>query len=120
VDGGDDERFVAARSAGIRHVVKLSAAMVEDPGADDAITRWQRSCEEVLRGSGLRWTFLRPRSFMSNTLSWAASVRAQRVVRALYATSRNACVDPRDVAEVASPALTGDGHEDRSHVLTGP
>ncbi|MFF4371247.1 SDR family oxidoreductase [Streptomyces sp. NPDC001594] len=117
----DDRRFLrAAREAGVRHVVKLSAAAVEDSRADDLITRWQRGNEDLLRGSGMEWTLLRPRSFMSNTLSWASSVRSAGVVRALYGTSANSCVDPRDVAEVAVRALTEPGHAGRVHVLTGP
>ncbi|MFJ5042115.1 SDR family oxidoreductase [Streptomyces parvulus] len=121
IGGDDDARFVgAARSAGVRHLVRLSAAAVADPGADDLITRWHRAGEDLLRGSELRWTVLRPRAFMSNTLSWAASVRSERVVRALYGSSANVCVDPRDVAAVAVCALTEDGHEGRVHTLTGP
>lgn len=121
IGGDDDARFVArARAAGVRHVVKLSAAAVTDAAADDLITRWQRGTENLLCGSGLEWTLLRPRSFMSNFLSWADSIRREHVVRALYATSLNACVDPRDVAEVAARALTEDSHAGKAYVLTGP
>ncbi|MEU6987930.1 NAD(P)H-binding protein [Streptomyces sp. NPDC046324] len=121
VGGDDDAVFLrAARAAGVRRVVKLSAAAVLDPGADDAITRWQRASEELLRGSGMGWTLLRPRSFMSNALSWAASVRSERVVRTLYGTSSNACVDPRDIAEVAVRVLTDDEHAGQAYTLTGP
>ncbi|WP_329297210.1 SDR family oxidoreductase [Streptomyces sp. NBC_00659] len=121
VPGDDDARFVrAARSAGVRHVVKLSAAAVADAKADDLITRWQRVNEGLLRDSGMEWTLLRPRAFMSNCLSWAASIRSEQVVRSLYGTSACACVDPRDIAEVAVRALTGDGHAGRVHTLTGP
>ncbi|MFE5589715.1 NAD(P)H-binding protein [Streptomyces sp. NPDC056549] len=117
----DDARFIdAARACGVRHLVKLSAAAVEDPEADDLITRWQRENERVLRESGLAWTLLRPRSFMSNTLSWAPAIRSEGVVRALYGESANACVDPRDIAEVAVHALTQDGQEGRVHALSGP
>ncbi|MEV1025768.1 NAD(P)H-binding protein [Streptomyces sp. NPDC050264] len=117
----DDAAFVgAARACGVGHVVKLSAAAVTDSGADDLITRWQRGTELLLRGSGLGWTLLRPRAFMSNTLSWAPSVRTGRAVRTLFVTARNACVDPRDVAEVAARALTGEGHAGRAYTLTGP
>lgn len=120
-DGDDDSGFLrSARSAGVRHVVKLSAAAVADSRAEDLITRWQRRNEDLLRESGMQWTLLRPRAFMSNTLSWARSVRSDDVVRALYGTSANACVDPRDVAEVAVRALTDDGHAGRIHTLTGP
>ncbi|MET7509479.1 NAD(P)H-binding protein [Streptomyces albidoflavus] len=119
--GDDDARFLrAARAAGVERVVKLSAAAVLDPGADDLITRWQRANEELLRGCGTAWTLLRPRAFMSNTLSWAASVRAEGVVRALYGASANACVDPGDVAEAAVRTLTEDGHAGRAYTLTGP
>ncbi|MFE7853216.1 NAD(P)H-binding protein [Streptomyces sp. NPDC057403] len=110
----------AAKLAGVRRVVKLSAAAVLDAGAGDLITRWQRANEELLRGCGLQWTLLRPRAFMSNTLSWAHSVRAQGCVRALYGTSAGACVDPRDVAAVAVRALTEEGHAGRAYTLTGP
>ncbi|MFE0178743.1 NAD(P)H-binding protein [Streptomyces sp. NPDC059002] len=121
VGGDDDARFVrAAAAAGVRHLVKLSAAAVEDPCADDLITRWQRGNEDLIRDSGLDWTFLRPRSFMSNSLGWASSIRAEGVVRGLYGASANACVDPRDIAEVALRALTEDGHAGRSYILTGP
>ncbi|MEU2671562.1 NAD(P)H-binding protein [Streptomyces sp. NPDC007164] len=119
--GDDDAGFIrAARSAGVRHVVKLSAAAVADSRAEDLITRWQRRNEELLRASGMEWTLLRPRAFMSNALSWAGSIRSGDVVRALHGSSSNACVDPRDVAEVAVCALTEDGHAGRTHTLTGP
>ncbi|MFI5680336.1 NAD(P)H-binding protein [Streptomyces cellulosae] len=117
-----DENFVtAARAARVAHVVKLSAQAVTDPGATDLVTRWQRDNEELLRASGLPWTFLRPRAFMSNTLGWAGSIRKEGVVRAPHAGSRNATVDPRDIADVAVRALTDpDRHAGHAYALTGP
>jgi uncharacterized protein YbjT (DUF2867 family) len=121
VSGTDDDAFVrAALRAGVRHVVKLSAAAVEDPRANDAITRWQRAVELLLRRSGLEWTFLRPRAFTSNCLGWANSIRREGVVRALHGTSANAVVDPRDVADAAVRALTEQGHAGHAYTLTGP
>ncbi|WP_328314687.1 NAD(P)H-binding protein [Streptomyces sp. NBC_00442] len=121
VTGDDDARFLAAaRAAGVQHIVKLSAAAVQEPDADDLITSWQRTNEELLRSSGIAWTMLRPRSFMSNTLSWASAIRSEGVVRALYGASANVCVDPRDIADVAVEALTGSGHHGQAYTLTGP
>jgi uncharacterized protein YbjT (DUF2867 family) len=121
VEGQHDERFLrAARAAGLQRVVKLSAAAVLDDRAQDLITRWQRASEEALRGCGLEWTLLRPRAFMSNCLSWAASVRGEGVVRALNGTSVSPCVDPRDIAGAAVRVLTEEGHEGRAYTLTGP
>ncbi|MGW3334127.1 NmrA family NAD(P)-binding protein [Streptomyces rubiginosohelvolus] len=117
----DDERVAgAAAAAGVRHLVKLSMMAVEEPGADDFITRWQRRNEEVIRASGVPWTFVRPRTFMSNTLSWAPGIRSAGVVRALYGDAPVACVDPRDVAAVAVAVLTGAGHEGRTYAVSGP
>ncbi|MGW6582547.1 NmrA family NAD(P)-binding protein [Streptomyces globisporus] len=117
----DDERVAgAAAAAGARHLVKLSMMAVEEPGADDFITRRQRQNEEAIMESGVPWTFVRPRTFMSNTLSWAPGIRSTGVVRALYGDAQVACVDPRDVAAVAVAALTGTGHEGRAYAVSGP
>ncbi|MFC4508487.1 MULTISPECIES: NAD(P)H-binding protein [Streptomyces] len=117
-----DVNFLAvARAAGVHHVVKLSAEAVSDPGASDLITEWQRENERQLRASHLSWTLLRPRAFMSNTLSWARSIRTEGVVRAVHGTALNATVDPRDIADVAALALTEpEAHSQRVYTLTGP
>ncbi|MFB9517006.1 NAD(P)H-binding protein [Streptomyces purpureus] len=116
-----DECFLAAaRRAGVRRVVKLSALAVSDPGARDLMTCRQRETEDLVRSSGMEWTLLRPRAFMSNALSWAASVRESGVVRALHGDSRNACVDPEEVAAAAVRVLTTPGHASRAYGLTGP
>ncbi|MFI1530251.1 butenolide phosphate reductase BprA [Streptomyces griseus] len=117
----DDERVAAAAAAaGVRHLVKLSMMAVEEPDAEDFITRRQRENEQAVRDSGVPWTFVRPRTFMSNTLSWAPGIRSAGVVRALYGDAPVACVDPRDVAAVAVAALTGTGHEGRAYAVSGP
>lgn len=116
-----DVRFIeAASAAGVEHVVKLSADAVADTTADDYLTERQRENEAQLRDSGLAWTFLRPRAFMSNTLSWAPGIRSAGTVAALYGDSPSATVDPRDVAAVAVRALTEPGHEGHAYALTGP
>ncbi|WP_433394931.1 SDR family oxidoreductase [Streptomyces sp. CA-146814] len=117
----DDERVAAASAAaGVRHLVKLSMMAVEEPDADDFITRLQRGNEQVIRESGVPWTFIRPRTFMSNTLSWAKVIASDGVVRALYGRSPVACVDPRDIAAVAAAVLTGQGHEGQAYAVSGP
>ncbi|WP_222514723.1 NAD(P)H-binding protein [Streptomyces salinarius] len=119
-DAHDAHLLAAARSSGIRHVVKLSALAVTDPRAQDLITRWQRACEERVRASGMSWTLLRPRAFMSNCLSWAGTVRDGGVVRTLHGGSPNTCVAPEDVAAAAARALTSPKCAGRTYALTGP
>ncbi|MGW0083687.1 NAD(P)H-binding protein [Streptomyces sp. NPDC003393] len=115
-----DERFLeAAAATGVVHVVKLSAAVVDDD-IDDMITRRQRAIEAAVRSAGTTWTLLRPRAFMSNTLAWSSGIRANGTVYAAYGDAPNAPVDPRDVARVAVRALTEPGHGGRIYTLAGP
>jgi uncharacterized protein YbjT (DUF2867 family) len=109
----------AARRAGVRHVVKLSALGV-GRGGHDPITEWHRAGERHLRASGLAWTVLRPTGFMSNALGWAYSIRATGSVAAPFPDGRTAVIDPRDIARVAALALTHDGHDRSVYELTGP
>ncbi|MFC8229149.1 NAD(P)H-binding protein [Streptomyces sp. NPDC057287] len=115
-----DERFLeAAVAEGVSHVVKLSAAVVDDD-TEDFLTVRQRVTEEAVRSCGIAWTLLRPRAFMSNTLSWADRIGRDGTVGALYGSTPNAPVDPRDVARVAVRALTEGGHAGRTYTLVGP
>ncbi|NEC90045.1 NAD(P)H-binding protein [Streptomyces sp. SID12501] len=117
-----DENFLtAARAAGVGHIVKLTTLSVTEPDAMDLVTEWQRENERLLRASGLSWTLLRPRAFMSNTLGWARSIRAEGVVRSASGTVATAAIDPRDIADVAVRALTDPaGHTGQAYALTGP
>ncbi|WP_461028522.1 NAD(P)H-binding protein, partial [Streptomyces sparsus] len=110
----------AAQRAGVERLVKLSLLSVADDGAHDLVTEWQRTAEAGIRDSGLAWTVLRPRAFMTNTLAWARQLRAGRAVRAWPADAPTTPVDPRDIAEVAALALTAPRHAGRTYALTGP
>ncbi|MFF7369597.1 NAD(P)H-binding protein [Streptomyces tricolor] len=118
---GHDRNIVrAAIEAGVGHIVKLSAAAVHDGRAHDLITRWQRANEERIRDSGIPWTMIQPRSFMSHALAWAPDIRRDGVVHALHPHSRNACIAPEDIAQVSARVLGDGGHHFQSYQLTGP
>ncbi|WP_131736726.1 NAD(P)H-binding protein [Actinomadura roseirufa] len=107
----------AARSAGVGHIVHLSSANVlGDPMP--AMGRWHHEREEIVRGSGLPATFLRPTGFMQNALEWASTIRAGHVLDPI-GPGRFAPIDTADVAAVAAAVLTGEGHAGRAYVLTG-
>ena len=110
----------AARAAGVRHVVKLSAvgAGPGDP-VPVRVARWHAEIEGALRASGMAWTMIRPHGFMQNTFAFAPSVAAEG---RFYApdTGRYPVVDARDVAAVAAAALTGGAHEGAEYEVTGP
>lgn len=108
----------AARRAGVRHVVKQSTIEANrslGPG------RWHREQEEMIKASGLDWTFLRPTMMMVNVIEWwGATVRSRNAVYFPGGKGRVPPVDPRDVAAVACQVLTSPGHVGQTYELTGP
>ncbi|MEU4804902.1 NmrA family NAD(P)-binding protein [Actinosynnema sp. NPDC023587] len=75
--------------------------------------------EQAMVESGVEWTRLEPQEFMSNTLTWVDSIRAEGVVREHHDTP-SAIVHEADIAAVAVTALVEDGHSGRAYNLTGP
>ncbi|WP_068058454.1 NmrA family NAD(P)-binding protein [Nocardia xishanensis] len=75
--------------------------------------------EQAVADSGVEWTRLEPQEFMSNTLTWTDSIRAEGVVREPY-DHPSAVVHEADIGAVAAVALVEDGHAGRAYRLTGP
>ncbi len=108
--------LAAARTAGVRRVVKLSAIGT----GEGRVGSWHLPGERAVRESGLEWTLLRPSAFASNTLGWAAQIRTGEPVPNLMGTGAQGVIDPRDVAEVAVRALTTADLTGEVRTLTGP
>ncbi len=115
----DAAMLAAAHAAGVGKVVKLSAIGTGEK-ADAGVGDWHLPGEQAVRSSGMEWTVLRPSSFASNTLRWAASIQAGEPVPNTMAAGTQGVIDPRDVAEVAARALTCAGHGGQLYTLTGP
>lgn len=109
----------AAKEAGVQHIVKLST--LEATEHKIKIGKWHYEREELIRVSGMDWTFLRPGMFMSNSVDWwAESIKGQNSVFFPGGkTGKVAPIDPRDVAKVAALALTTPGHKGKVYELTG-
>lgn len=110
--------ITAAKAAGVGHIVHLSS-IYADHDPIPAMGRWHHRREEMLRASGIPVTFLRPGGFMTNALEWASTIREGGYVLDAVGPGRYAPIDPSDIASVAALALTGDGHQGKSYVLTG-
>ncbi len=107
-----------AKKAGVRHIVKQSSAEAE---RSIGLGKWHREQEELIKGSGMPWTFIRPSMFMSQTIQWwAASIRSRSAVYFPGGKGKVRAIDPRDVASVACAVLTQPGHEGRTYTPTGP
>ncbi len=109
----------AAKDVGVRYVVKLSTFEAVSPMMVEHV-KWHREREELIRTSGLAWTFLRPTMFMSTALDWAKTIRQEGVIYFPGGEGKVPAVDPWDVAAVAAVALTESGHEGQAYALTGP
>lgn len=106
----------AARQAGTRHIVRLSAI----GAAHDAPTRNGRLhalSDAELADSGVNWTIIKPGSFMQNLIG---SV----VDGTLYGAAgegRIGMIDVRDIADFAAHVLSDPApHAGRTYTLTGP
>ena len=109
----------AAAAAGVRRIVKLSARGAE-VGAPVAYWHWHGQIEQHLRASGVPAVLLQPGFAMTNLLGAAEHVRSQGMLFAPAAGARIAMIHPADVAAAAAVALTTDGHDGSTYVLTGP
>src|SRR5262249_13522848 len=80
-----------------------------------------RPVEKAIETSGMAWTFLRPNSFMQNTVTFMApTIRAGGVFYSASGEARISHIDVRDIAAVAVVSLTTDAYKGHSCTLTGP
>ena len=107
----------AAKRAGVRHIVKLSAIGVDDQTQPTAV-KWHGANERYIRESGMAFTFLRPNSFMQNFITYFPPRNC--AIYLPWGNGTASFVDTRDIASVAAKALTSDGHGGRIYTLTGP
>jgi len=108
---------LAAKAAGVRHVVKLSTLDVHTGVGTGA---WHARGEVAIRGSGVAFTFIQAAGFMSNALSWSDAIRDEGVLRSSTGKGKIAFIHPDDIADIAVAALTTRDHDDQSLVITGP
>jgi uncharacterized protein YbjT (DUF2867 family) len=113
-----------ARDRGVRRVVALAAANVDDrPDAQPSRFRGDRNKEvdDAAAISGLEWVSLRPSSFALNALTaWGGQIRAGDDVRYVYADFEESPLHERDLVEVLAKALVDDDLLGQRLDLTGP
>ena len=107
----------AASRAGVRHVVYTSFAAAA-PDATFTLGRDHHATEELLRASGMTWTFLRDAFYLDVLEDF---VGPDGVLRGPADDGRCAFVARADVARVAATVLLDpDAHAGRTYELTGP
>src|SRR5437870_7538123 len=107
----------AAKRAGVRRIVKLSAIGVDDE-IRFTVGKWHAANEQHIRESGVAFTFLRPNSFMQNFITYFPPRNG--AIYLPWGNGTASFVDTRDIASVAAKALKSDRHEGKIYTLTGP
>lgn len=115
-------RFLDAVVAAGRnpHIVKVAADGFQDPECHVRFMRNHREVAVHLEGTGLPVTYLATSPYMETLLAAADTIRREGLIPAPAGAGRVGFVAGSDVAGVAAHILTGDGHEDRTYVVTGP
>ena len=107
----------AAQRAGVGRVVYTSAPKASDTTL--ILAPEHKATEELLRGSGLTWTFLRNNWYSENyAATLQAAARTGEVVSAA-GDGRVASASRADFAEAAVAVATTDGHDDTVYELGG-
>jgi len=106
----------AAKEEGNPHIIRHSMWGPEN----SRIIKQGYEIDEIIKSSGLPWTILKPTFYMQNTMMAAQTISSNGVIYWDMKDGKLGMIDVRDIAESAFAAITGDGHESKSYILTGP
>ena len=110
-----------AKSAGVQHIMKLSAIGADDPATQSFFLSQHREAESAVRATGIPHTFLRPNFFMQNLLGIAPQVKLQGAIFQPGANQSASHIDTADIAAVAAAVLRDPSrHANQAYTLTGP
>lgn len=109
----------AARKAGVKHIVKLSAAGADaEPGI--FLTRLHRTAERAIEGSGIGFTHLRPNMFAENLVNYWPPQKDGNIY-VPFGDSGVAYVASADIGVAAANILAApDAHRGKAYFLSGP
>ncbi|WP_255954187.1 NmrA family NAD(P)-binding protein [Streptomyces odontomachi] len=121
VQGGAAPVVKAVAEAGVKRIVLNSSSSVTYKGAEEGmIARAHAFAEKTVRDAGVEWTFVRGGMYAANALQWAASIKADGVVRGPFPDAVAAPVHEADLAAVTARALLDGAHAGTSPTVTGP
>jgi len=109
------KRFIDLASAsGVKHIVRLSAM-----NAHLFKESTHYKIEGQIKASGMNWTILRPSFFMQIfDMYYLPSIKNKCVIDYYDADVKEAFIDARDIAAVATKALMEEGHHAKIYTLT--
>jgi uncharacterized protein YbjT (DUF2867 family) len=114
----DEAAAKVAKAECVKHLVKLSSYDATEQDVGTGV--WHAQGESAIRASGIPFTFVQPSGFMSNALFWAASIKAEGVVRSATGEGRIPFIYSHDIADVTTRVLTSREYDGMSLPITGP
>lgn len=111
--------FDAARAAGVRKIVRVSALKADVDGPTDN-TRQHGRTEAALRASGTTFVILRPHFFAQNLLGSLGSIAGEGKLYFGVGEGKLGVVDTRDVSDCVAAAATSAAFDGETIELTGP
>ena len=106
----------AAKQAGNPHIIRHSMWGSEN----SRIIKQGYEIDEIIKSSGLPWTILKPTFYMQNTMMAAQTITSDGVIYWDMKDGKLGTIDVRDIADSAFAVITGEGHEGKDYILTGP
>ena len=115
-----------AKKNDVNHIVKLSA-MGADSQSGVTILRLHGEEENIIKDSGIPYTFLRPPAFMQNFITqFGQTIKTQNAFYVPAGDAKMSFVDVRDIAMIAANILmNSNGNENKQYMnkayeITGP
>jgi uncharacterized protein YbjT (DUF2867 family) len=106
----------AAKYEGVSHIIRHSMW-----GSDNSrIINEGYKIDEMVKSSGMQWTIMKPTFFMQNTMMAAQTISSNGVIYWDMKDGKLGMIDVRDIADAAFAVITGEDHEGKSYILTGP
>jgi uncharacterized protein YbjT (DUF2867 family) len=110
--------LVAAKQAGVEHIVKQSG-MKASLKAGSKVIRDHAFTDNLIKASGIAYTIIQPNSFFQNLYGSLSTINDHANFYMPFSDVAHSLVDLNDVAMVITKALTEEGHENKTYVLTG-
>ncbi len=109
----------AAKQAGVRKVVRISALNADPDGPTDN-TRQHGRTDAAIQGSGLDYVILRPHFFMQNLFMAAPSIGGEGNMYMGMGEGRLGLIDVRDIVDATEAAVVSEDFNNQVLTPTGP
>jgi len=113
----------AAKSQGVRHIVKLSVMGTEfRDSVEKKLLNAHFKGETIIRESGVGYTILRPNAFHQNFTTYhGAEIASVGKMHNICGRGKISFIDVRDIAKIIAKAMTEtEKHHNKTYSISGP